>query len=306
MDSITHALVAAILFYAFGLPQLLPYAVIGVVIIDTDILFSLVSRNYSSFYLFIHGGISHSLAGAIVMSVLAYAGIGLAAFLGLVNPLFISGTGLAGFAAVLAGAFLHLAMDLPATPGIPLFAPVSDRKYSLFLLPGPSLLLMGASLFFLLWMALGVVTFAEGIKGYAAIFGVFLLVRCIAFLVSRPALRGAVCAIPQANPLRWLSINETPDAWMVRDYRIGFKPEEPVIYPKFIGITAPEVAPYLGLPEVKRLQYHSFIVTVEREGDTIIFSDPLRVSGRIFYPPHFKQVRITAGDQTIGSDAVHE
>ena len=63
---------------------------------------------------------------------------------------------------------------------------------------------MGASLFFLLWMALGVVTFAEGIKGYAAIFGVFLLVRCIAFLVSRPALRGAVCAIPQANPLRWL------------------------------------------------------------------------------------------------------
>ena len=160
----------------------MPFAVLGAVVIDTDILFSLFSRHHPSLYLFIHGGIAHSLTGAIVMSVLAYAGISLAALAGFISLAVITGAGPAGLAAVLAGAFLHLAMDLPATPGIPLLAPFSDRKYSLGILPGPSLLLMGISLFFLIWMVLGVVTLAEGMVAYAAIFGAFLLVRVVAYL----------------------------------------------------------------------------------------------------------------------------
>jgi hypothetical protein len=39
-------------------------------------------------------------------------------------------------------------------------------------------------------------------------------------------------------------------------------------------------------------------MTSEKKEGAIIISDPLRVSGRLFYPPHFKQVRIATGDRT--------
>ena len=176
MDSLTHALAAAIIAYSIGFPQFIPFAVIGAVIIDTDIIFSLISDSHPSLYLFVHGGIAHSLTGAVVMSALAYTGITLAALVGLINPALLVRAGPAGFAAVLFGAFLHIAMDLPATPGIPLFAPKSDKKYALFILPGPSLFMLTVSLFFLIWLALGVVTLAEGMATYAAILVAFLLV----------------------------------------------------------------------------------------------------------------------------------
>ena len=86
MDSLTHALIAAILAYALGFPQLLPFVVLGAVIIDADILFSLLSRHHPSLYLFIHGGIAHSFAGAVVMAVLAYAGIALVTLTGFISP----------------------------------------------------------------------------------------------------------------------------------------------------------------------------------------------------------------------------
>ena len=294
MDSLTHGLVAAILAYIVGFPQLIPFAVIGVVIIDTDVLFSLISDRHPSLYLFVHGGIAHSLAGAVVMSVLAYAGIALATLAGVIDPALLVRAGPAGFTAVLAGAFLHIAMDLPATPGIPLLAPKSDKKYALFILPGPSIFLMAVSLFFLIWMALGVVTLADGMVAYAAILVAFILVRFVAFLVSRSALRGTMRAIPQVNPLRWLAISDSGDAWTARDYRIGLGVADPVNYPKFKNTSPGEVAPCLTLPEVRRLRYYSYIMTSEKKDGAIILSDPLRVSGRLFYPPHFKQVRIAA------------
>ena len=98
------------------------------------------------------------------------------------------------------------------------------------------------------------------------------------------------------NPLRWLAIYDSRDAWTVRDYRIGPGMGDPVDYPKFRNTNPDEVLPCLALQEVVRLRYYSYIVTVEKEGDALIFSDPLRVSGRLFYPPHFKQVRITVGE----------
>jgi inner membrane protein len=297
VDSLTHALVAAIVAYALGFPQFIPFVVIGAVIIDADVLFALVSDRHPSLYLFVHGGIAHSLAGAVVMSVLAYTGIALAALTGLISPAVLIRAGPAGFAVVLAGAFLHIAMDLPATPGLPLLAPASDKKYALFILPGPSIFLMAVSLFFLIWMAWGVVTLAEGMVTYASILVVFLLVRFAAFLASRPALRGTMWAIPQVNPLRWLAIYESGDSWMARDYRIGLGMTDPVSYPKFRNTSQKEFDSCSALPEVQRLRYHSYVVTVEKEDGSIIFSDPLRVSGRIFYPPHFRRVKIATGER---------
>ena len=80
MDSLTHALVADILSYSLGFPQFIPFAVIGAVIIDTDVLFSRISDRHPSLYLFAHGGIAHSLAGAVVLSALAYTGMDLVEF----------------------------------------------------------------------------------------------------------------------------------------------------------------------------------------------------------------------------------
>ena len=292
MDSLTHALVAAILAYAAGFPQLLPFFVLGAVIIDADILFSVFSRDNPPLYLFVHGGIAHSLAGAVVMAALAGAGIVIATLTGLIPPALSSGAGPAGAAAVLAGAFLHLAMDLPASPGIPLLAPFSDRKYALFVLPGPSLILMAESLFFLIWMALGVVTLAGGMAAYMAIFCAFLLVRAIAYGISRPAFRGAMLALPQPDPRHWLALYDRDEAWEAREYRIGKGYGVPEDWPKYRGTTAAEGAPFLALPEIQRLRYHSYLVTVEKKGGTLVFSDPLRLTGRIFYPPHYKQVRL--------------
>jgi inner membrane protein len=154
--------------------------------------------------------------------------------------------------------------------------------------------MLAVSLFFLIWMAFGVVTLAEGMVAYAAILIMFLLVRFLAFLVSRPALRGTVQVIPQVNPLRWLAITDSGDTWMAQDYRIGRGMADPVNYPKFKNTSPGEVAPCLTLPEVRRLRYYSYIMTSEKKEGAIIISDPLRVSGRLFYPPHFKQVRIAA------------
>jgi len=294
VDSITHALIAAIVFSSLGLPKLLPFGVLGVVIIDADIIFSLFSHNHPALYLFVHGGIAHSLSGAVAMAFLAYAGCLTAAFFGLVNPLFITSAGFAGFGAVCAGIVLHFALDIPAAPGIPLFAPFSDQKFSLFILPGPSSILLAASLFFIVWMALGVVSFLQGMAVYAAIFVVFILCRCAAFLASRPGLHGTTCALPQINPFRWLAISETPEGWDVWEHTIGSGPGDVTVYPKFRNTSSEEIAPYRSNPEVRRLYYHSYIVTAEREGNTLIFTDPLRVSARIFYPPHFKEVRIEA------------
>jgi inner membrane protein len=295
VDSLTHGLVAAILAYVLGFPQFVPFVVIGAVIIDADVIFALISDRHPALYLFVHGGIAHSFLGVVVMSVIAYAGIALATLAGLVNPVVLFGAGAAGGCAILTGAFLHIAMDLPATPGIPLFAPKSDKKYALFILPGPSFLLMAVSLFFLAGMALGGVTFTGGMIAYAAILVAFLLVRFIAFLASRPAVCGTLWTIPQVNPLRWLLIRDSGDAWTVRDYRIDRGMTEPVLYQKFTGTDAQGVAPYLTAPEVRRLQYTSYIVTAKKEGNVLILADPVRESGRLFYPPHFKQVRIATG-----------
>jgi len=289
VDSLTHALAAAILAYVSGFPQYIPFIVIGAVIIDADVLFSLFSKNSPRLYLFVHGGIAHSLMGVCIMSAAACAGIWLAALAGFVNPAAITP---AACAVVFAGGFLHIAMDLPASPGIPLLFPKSDKKYALFILPGPSLILLAVSLFFAIWMALGVVTLAEGIFAYAAIFFAFLFVRFVAFLLSRPALTGAFLVLPQPDPRRWLAFYDDGDSWMVADFVLGKGFCPPVCYPKYTGTDPAHVAPYGSRDEVRGLVYNSYIVTAKKEGDTLILADPVRESGRLFYPPQHKRVTI--------------
>ncbi len=293
MDSLTHGLIAAGLAYALDLPGLIPFAVAGAVILDVDTFFSRVFDGRPSLYLFTHGGIAHSLAGAAVMALPAWA---VAALVASAVPLFPAVAAPLAFAAVLGGAYLHIGLDTLACPGLPLFAPLSDTKYTAGLLPGPSILLMATSILFLVLMALGAIGFPEMILPYAAVIGAFLAVRLAALLLVRADQDAAGRAVPTISPLRWLVIGETPEAWTVGEYRIGRGMKEATTWMKYRDTTAEAVAPYLESPELRRVRYHSYITTAEREGTVLVVSDPLRKSGSIFYPPYFSEARIPIGD----------
>jgi len=292
VDFFTHALTAALLAAAFGVPQLAPFVVLGAVIADTDIFYGWLSDRDPAQYLFIHGGFSHSLAGAGTLSVLGWIAASVVMAAGFVHPVPVPPFAPVALLAVLGGALLHIGLDTLAVPGLPLLAPFSDRKYSVRLLPGPSIFLMGVSLLVILLAVSHAFDLSVMAIPYAVIIAAFLAVRLVSFLIARVALRGKGRAIPRISPFRWLVIGETPDTWIVGEYRIGNGLNEPEYLAKYPSTSAAEVAPFLTLPEVRRLQYHSSIVTAEKAGDALIFSDPLRESGRIFYPPHYKRVSV--------------
>ena len=298
MDSLTHALTAAILAYVLHLPQLLPFFVLGAVIIDTDVFFSWISDRHPSLYLFTHGGCAHSIAGALILSGIAWAAAVFVLAAGFVHPVDPVPAGFVTFLAVLAGALLHIGLDTLAVPGLPLLVPFSDRKYSAGLLPGPSILLMATSIFFLIWMGLGVTDLPAMVLPYAIILALYLALRLAVFCIARTALHGKGRAVPTIHPLRWLLIGETPDAWTVGEYRIGRGMGDNECLKKYPSTNEREVAPYLTLPEVRRLRFHAYIVTVQKVGAVLTFSDPPRESGRIFYPPHYTRVRVPLPDST--------
>jgi inner membrane protein len=296
VDSLTHALIAALLAYALNLPQMLPFIVLGAVIIDADILFAWISDRYPSLYLFTHGGCAHSIAGAVALSVIAWTVTALILATGLVHSGLSIPAATVALGAVLAGALLHIGLDTLAVPGLPLIFPLSDRKYTAGLLPGPSILLMASSLLFVIWIGLGAIDLPDMILSYAAVIAAYLAVRLVAFVIARTALYGKGRAVPAINPLFWLVIGENSEVWTVGEYRIGKGLGEMEYLMKYRSTSPRETAPFLALPEVRRLLFHSYIVTADKMGDEIVFSDPLRVSGRIFYPPHYTQVCVNLSD----------
>jgi inner membrane protein len=281
---------------ALHLPLTLPFFVLGAVIPDADVLFTGISDRHPSLYLFTHGGCAHSIAGAIVLSFIAWAAAVIVLAAGLVHTGLHLSAGPVTFAAVLAGALLHIGLDTLAMPGLPLLVPFSDRNYTAGLLPGPSLLLMAASFFFVIWVGLGMIDLPAILPLYAAIVAAFFIVRLAAYCIARRDIHGNARTIPTVNPLRWLVIGETPEAWTVGECLIGKGVGKTEYLMKYRSTNAGEIESFLTLPEIRRLRFHSYIVTAEKAGDEIIFSDPLRKSGRIFYPPHHTQVRVHGSD----------
>jgi inner membrane protein len=278
-----------------GLPALLPFAILGAVIMDVDIFFSLISDSIPSLYLFTHGGITHSLAGALVLSVMAYFGIVvLIALAGIIPPPALEGYGVYGFAAVLGGALSHLAIDVLACPGIPLFAPFVDRKYTLGILPGPSILLAGAALGLVAVTIAQVLAFPQALTFYALTVLLYLTVRVGSFLFAFLRLPGR--KVPTVNPFRWLTITEDETHFTVRQYALfcGFSSES--VFTKYTNTSAAGVKSALRFPEVRRLFFHSYCVTAERIGSVLILSDPLREKRYLYYPPHYKRITVTIED----------
>ena len=291
VDSFTHGLIAAVLVYVLGLPGLIPFAVAGAVVLDADTFFARAFDRRPSLYLFTHGGIAHSLAGAAVMALPAYA---VAALVAPAVPFFPAVAAPLAFAAVLGGAYLHIGLDTLACPGLPLLAPRSDRKYTVGLLPGPSVLLFGGQ------------HRRPGRNGAGRdlLAGHDPSLRRDHRRVPRRPARGVrprpgetrtAPAGPsrRTSPLRWLVIGETPDAWTVGEYRLGRGMTEPAVYPKYRDTTADAVAPYLDRPRGQAgpvpLVHHD-----GRAGGGPTSSSRTRCGrpAAILYPPYFAETRI--------------
>jgi inner membrane protein len=294
VDALSHALIAWILFSVTGLSPLLPFAILGAVIMDADIFFSLISDTIPSLYLFTHGGIAHSLAGAVVLSVLAYLTIVLIAFAGIISLPAVAGYGLYGFAAVFGGTLSHLAIDVLACPGIPLLAPFVDRKYTPGILPGPSILLAGAALGLVAVTIAQVLVFPQALTFYTWTVLLYLTVRLGSFLFAFIRLPGR--KVPGINPFRWLAIIEDETYFTVRHYAMfrGFSSES--VFTKYTNTSVAEVKSALRFPEVRRFFFHSYCVTAERIGSVLILSDPLREKGYLYYPSYYKRVTVTIED----------
>jgi inner membrane protein len=296
VDALSHALVAWILFSAAGLTPLLPFAILGAVIMDADIFFSFISDTDPSLYLFTHGGIAHSFAGAVVLSVLAYGVIVVLLLAGMIPVPALAGIGLWGFAAVLIGACLHLAIDFLACPGIPLLAPFADRKYTAGILPGPSILLAFAALGLVVVTVVRIVELSAASSIYSGIVVLYLAVRGDFFLIAGNRIHGR--KVPTVNPFRWLAISEDAEHCTVREYTLfrGLTGES--VYSRFRDTSAEEVKSMVRFPEVRRLLFNSSCVIAERTGSGLVLSDPLREHGYLYYPPRYKRVIVPIKDQT--------
>ena len=287
VDSLTHALIIAIPLALIGHPDLAVYGIMGAVLIDVDVAFNLFSKREARLYIFTHGGITHSFMGAFAIVLLSSA----AAFA--LSPLFpspVAPFGPLAVAAIAAGALTHITADYLAYPGIPLFYPFSDRKYTLGILGGPSAFLVLASLAYIGAMAIGIASIAQPWP-YAAFFG--LVIALSAGTKAAIALKVKGRTIATIDPRRWMVIEDLPDVYRFYSYDLfkGASPEED--YEKFKGLTLAEVAGYARMPELKRLRYNSYIVTAEKNGGTITFRDPIREKGHIWYPPDFKSLVIS-------------
>lgn len=291
MDALSHALVVIIILLALGLPALIPFAIIGAVILDVDIFFSLISDKSPRLYLFTHGGIAHSIFGAVVISALAYLSILGITVAGVIPSSLYPGSGIAVFAIILAGAFLHLFIDLLACPGIPILAPFSKAKFTLGILPGPSVLVMGSAIAVLFLIISSRVPIFATLSVYAIVVVLYLVFRTAMFLFAAAILPGR--RVPTINPFRWLVITENDTEYSVRYYMAfsGFSNVE--VFEKYRNTNPGEVKRYFNMPEVRRLMFNSYIAIAERSGATLIISDPLREKGYLYYPPKYKLVAIT-------------
>jgi inner membrane protein len=288
VDALSHALIAYILFSAPGLNPLIPFAILGAVIMDADILFSWISDRIPSLYLWTHGGITHSIAGAVVLSLLAYLTVISLSAAGVISGA--GAVGVYGFAAILAGALLHIVIDVSAVPGIPVLAPFSDRKYSLGILPGPSLLLFVAAFVLVMEVALSMTTFSSAIELYGIVVVVYITVRAGMFLAVGIQLPGR--KIPSVNPLRWLVILEDVNSYSTRTYTLFKGYTEETVFEKYKNTDASDVFAVSLFPEVRRFLFFSYAVTAERNGKVLVLADPLREKGFLYYPPKYKRIEV--------------
>ena len=292
MDSVTHALAASSLLLALGHPQLVPFAALGAVSMDIDILLMKFPEQNPRLYVFTHGGFTHSIAGSLVIGSLVFAAVAALTLTGPLSFLFGAGFGIGGFLALLAGALTHVLCDFLAYPGIPVLYPFTDRKFTLGVFAGPSIVLLVVSWVYLGTLIFSLTTLAD-YRTWAAIFVTYVLAKALLKAFVATTTEGAT--IPTKNPLHWFVIQEEDGSYAIRSLNLFSGLTEARVFPRFRGIEPAEADRYRDLPEVKRHRYNSYITTVEKNGDTITFRDPFRSEGFTRYPFGNTTVDVVSG-----------
>jgi len=289
VDALSHALIVVIIFLATGItPSLLPFAIVGAVIIDADIVFRIISDRSPALYIFTHGGFAHSFFGIIVMSGVATAGILLAFLVGVIPVRALTVPLPLSFFVILAGALIHLGIDALAYPGIPLLYPLSDRKITAGILPGPSILLFITTVSILVTWIFGRVNTPLAIRAATVMIILFLGFRTVVFLVIRARQPQRRC-VPLPNPLHWILITEDEISVSVTRYSLAGMISGHETFEKYTNTDPSEIERLRALPEIRRLKFYSYIMVAEKTGSEFIFSDPLREKGYFYYPPDFKR-----------------
>lgn len=300
MDSITHALLITALLTAIGAPTLVPFGILGAVVLDADLLFHPVSSKRPPLYMLIHGGASHSIAGAACMAAMAYGAmyfLVLASehFFHFIPPFTFT---IFALTAVIAGAMLHIALDFLASPGIPLFWPWRDTKYTLGVFAGPSAVMIFISWTFLILLIAGIVQ-VSGLIFYGALFLVYFAISLTIRIVAAVKIHGLT--LPTMNQLRWLAIENSQNTWKLKFVNLltGYESGNRS-WPAISGVSEEDIDRISPMPVVRRVRYHScFTIASRLENGDIVIQDPSRVEGIIRYPPYYTRVTLR---RTEGSE----
>jgi inner membrane protein len=136
MDIFTHAVAILVILFAKGNAAFIPFGVLGAVIIDIDMAYAFIPRRFPSLYLLHHGGFTHSIFGATILSGIAFGTALVLSSAGSLPETIPSGILLPAFTCVIAGAWLHLFLDYLASPGLPLLYPLTEKRRGLLKVPG--------------------------------------------------------------------------------------------------------------------------------------------------------------------------
>ncbi len=294
MDAVTHALVAASLFLATGYPDLVPFAVVGSVAIDIDILLMQFPEQNPKYYIFTHGGFTHSICGSLFIGCIAFVTILVVTLKGAGTGLFGAGFCFPGLLAILVGSLTHISCDFLACPGIPLLYPFTERKYTAGIFAGPSLFLLAVSWTYIGTLLLSLTTLDE-YRVWVAIFFSYIGIKALLKLYVAKTTDGLT--IPTSNPLKWFVIREENGSYAIQTRHLLKGLTGLRIYPKFRNVNPEEIEQYWNLPKVRRHSYNSYITTVEKNNDTITFSDPFRSEGYMRYPFNHVTVDVIVGNE---------
>lgn len=287
VDSLSHAFAVSLLLPSSADSVYLFAAVLGAILPDIDILFQPMTDNHPSLFILTHGGFTHSIAGAAVVAGLAWSGIVLGVIIGAFP--FWDEFPLVLLLILFAGACSHLVLDSLASPGIPLFYPLSLKKFTLGIFPGPSIVLFLASIVYAGVLAKGAGSESLA-RGYAVFFIGVLLLSAGIWFYTKIHVRGVL--IPTFHPLKWLVIRDENTRYILESYHLLQGKTKKGTYDKCKGMDAGDLQGIEDIPEVKRLLYYSYIVTAERTEAGILFQDPLRKEKILFYPPYYTEVLV--------------
>jgi len=177
------------------------------------------------------------------------------------SPFLIGFIGIIFFSA-LGGALTHVILDFLALPGIPLLYPCTERKVSLKIFPGPSIVLLVISVSFISLFLLGLAE-SQVLHIYAVFFVGAILARAGLRVIA--VHRFGKGALPTFNPMKWLVIEDAGDTFRVYYSHLFSSPEGEHVYPKSSGYPPPDPAEHMQDPDIRRLFYNSYVVIAERQ-----------------------------------------